>query len=125
MSPNQLCSSQSFFSIPAVLSLLSIGYLISRVSAHFASKQDRQDQEQNENAFDGVEKEGGVIARSGGIGRFVWKVTRVLGCAVLVGLSVPSVLKALTNEGTSFQQYTAKFLLLSNVSFEKIGVGLC
>ncbi|RXW21499.1 hypothetical protein EST38_g4368 [Candolleomyces aberdarensis] len=106
--------SLSFFSIPTVFALLSVGYLISRVSSHFASNQGRQDQERNDDAFDGVDKEGGVIAKNEGIGRLLWKVARLLGCAALVGLSVPSVLKALTNEGTGFEHYTAKFLLLSN-----------
>ena len=105
-----------------MLALFSIGYLISRVSAHFASKQDRQDQEQNGNALDGVEKERSVIAQNGGIGRFLWKVTRLLSCAVLVGLSVRSVL---VKEGPVFDPFTDESLLLSNVSFEKIGVGSC
>ncbi|RXW20112.1 hypothetical protein EST38_g5743 [Candolleomyces aberdarensis] len=86
--------SRCFFSIPTVLALLSVGYLISRVSSHFASKRVRQSQEPNDDAFDGVEKE--------------------RGCAALVGLSVPPVLKALTNDGTGLEQNTAKFLLLSN-----------
>ncbi|KAJ2923003.1 hypothetical protein H1R20_g14092, partial [Candolleomyces eurysporus] len=110
----QTLDSQCFFLIPAALALLSVGYLISRVSSHFPSKQEGQDQEQDQDGSNGVEKEQGVIAGSGGVERFLWKVARVLGCTALVGLSVPSVLKALTNEGTAFEQYTSKFLLLSN-----------
>lgn len=120
MSPDQLCSSQWFFSLPGVLALLSIGYLFSRVSSPFASKQDRREQDHNVNEFDGVERELGVIARSGGIGRFLWKVARVLGCAALVGLTVPSVLDALTTESTALERCTAESLLMSNVSLSEL-----
>lgn len=90
--------------IPFIISLLSAGALLARVTKHYASKSRQQNEEEDVDAVETRPK--GIVAKNGGVVVFLFMLARIFGSAALVGLSVPVVLDSVFKlMGTSRDWY--------------------